>query len=467
MALDPRFRLSLRSNKGARVLSLVDEAGFDAFVKKLPRETRTYVEAVGFRASPGRFVALPSRTGGLDRFVAVHGKRSRYFETFGALAADLPPGLFTLDVELAEADATDAAIGFGAGAYRFDRYRKPRREVATLVLPKGVDRAAVESTLSSIYLVRDLVNTPTNDLGPRELAAEARKLGRQFDARVRVIVGEKLVEEGFPLVHAVGRASAEAPRLVDMRWGRRGPEVVVVGKGVCFDSGGLDLKPASAMRLMKKDMGGAAHALGLARMIMAAKLPCRLRVLIPAVENAVSGSSFRPLDVLPSRKGKTVEIGNTDAEGRLVLADCLTAAGKPDLMIDFATLTGAARVALGTELPALFTNDDALAGELADAAARTGDVLYRLPLHRDYRSALRSDVADLNNANEGGYGGAITAALFLEEFVEPGVPWAHLDVMAWNLSSRPGRPRGGEAMGMRAAFAAIAARVGGPSRPRP
>jgi leucyl aminopeptidase len=461
MALDPRFRLALRSNKGARVLSLVPEADLDAFVKKLPRETREYVLAVGFRATPGRFVALPSGTGGLDRFVAVHGKRCRPFETFGTLAATLPPGLYVLDAELSEADATDAAIGFGAGAYRFERYRKPRSEVATLLMPKAADRAAVESTLAATYLVRDLVNTPTNDLGPKELAAEARKLGREHDARVRVITGDKLIEEGYPLVHAVGRASAEAPRLVDMRWGKRGPEVVIVGKGVCFDSGGLDLKPASAMKLMKKDMGGAAHALCPARMIMAAKLPCRLRVLIPAVENAVSGSSFRPMDVLPSRKGKTVEIGNTDAEGRLVLADCLTAAGKPDVIIDFATLTGAARVALGTELPALFTNDDELAAQLLEGAERAGDPIYRLPLHRAYRSALRSDVADLNNVSEGGYGGAITAALFLEEFVEPGVPWAHLDVMAYNLSSRPGRPRGGEAMGMRAAFEAVAARVRG------
>lgn len=459
MALDPRFGLTLRAGKEARALELVEEAELDAFKKRLPRATREFVEAVGFRGGPGRFCALPNAEGGLDRFVAVHGKRGRYFETFGALASSLPAGVFSLVSDLGEAEATEAAIGFGAGAYRFEKYRATRLETPRLVIPKAADREKVESTLASIYLVRDLINTPTNDLGPKELADAARKIAREFQARVRVVVGDKLLDEGFPLVHAVGRASAEAPRLIDMRWGRRGPEIVLVGKGVCFDSGGLDIKPASAMKLMKKDMGGAAHALGLARMIMAAKLPCRLRVLIPAVENAVSGSSFRPLDVLPSRKGKTVEIGNTDAEGRLVLADCLTAAGKPDLLIDFATLTGAARVALGTELPALFTNDDRLAAELAEGAERAGDPLYRLPLHRDYRKALRSDVADLNNANEGGYGGAITAALFLEEFVEPGVPWAHFDVMAYNLGSGPGRPRGGEAMGMRAAFEAIATRV--------
>ena len=291
----------------------------------------------------------------------------------------------------------------------------------------------------------------------------ARKLAREFRARCSVIVGDDLLKKNYPMVHAVGRASDRAPRLIDIVWGNpRHPKVTLVGKGVCFDSGGLDLKPASGMKLMKKDMGGAANALGLARMIMSAKLPVRLRVLVPAVENSVSGDAFRPLDVLDSRAGITVEIGNTDAEGRLILGDALyeAASEDPELLLDFATLTGAARVALGPELPAMFSNDDTLACDLSKYGEAAGDPVWRLPIWKPYRRTMDSKVADINNIGEMAQGGAIIAALFLYEFVKDTVPWAHFDIMAWNMSSRPGRPAGGEAMAIRAAFGTIAARFG-------
>jgi leucyl aminopeptidase len=330
------------------------------------------------------------------------------------------------------------------------------RDPGRLAWPEGAARERVRAAAEATYWVRDLINTPANDMGPAELAAAARGLARRFGARLGVVAGPAL-REGFPAVHAVGRASRRSPRLLDLRWGRRGPQVVLVGKGVCFDSGGLDLKSAAGMKLMKKDMGGAAHVLGLARMIMAARLPLRLRVLIPAVENAVSGDALRPLDVIRTRRGLSVEVGNTDAEGRLILADALTAAGSPDLLVDFATLTGAARIALGTELPALFCNDDELAARLAACADAEDDPLWRLPLHAPYARMLRSSVADLSNVADGPYAGALVAALFLERFVDPGTPWIHLDLMGWNLGGTPGRPEGGEAMGMRAVFRLIEA----------
>lgn len=459
MARDPRFGLVARRTKAALALEIFEG---DLEALSLRPETRAYLEAAGYRPSHGRAIALPDERGGFDRFIVSRDPARPIFELFGALATTLPSALYYLANELSQAEATEAAIGFGAGRYHFDRYlsKKPE-ERARLVIPAGADGAAIDRTLDALYLARDLINTPTNDLGPTELAAAARALGRKHKARVQTVIGEKLLEKNYPLIHAVGRASADAPRLIDMRFGAEGKEIVIVGKGVCFDTGGLDLKPASAMKLMKKDMGGAAHALALASMIMAAQLPVKLRVLIPAVENSVSASAFRPLDILRSRKGLTVEIGNTDAEGRLILADALTAAGRPDLLIDFATLTGAARVALGTDLPALFVNDDRLARSILEAADELDDPLHRLPLHRAYRKGLSSAIADLNNISDGPYGGALTAALFLAEFVEEGVPWVHIDMMAWNLSARPGRPRGGEMMGVRALYRAIERFVAG------
>ena len=324
-----------------------------------------------------------------------------------------------------------------------------------LVWPARADKSRVNAMAQAVSLVRDLINTPAEDMGPSELAAEARKLGRRFKADVKVITGNALLKQNYPTIHAVGRASDDAPRLIDLRWGRKSdPKVSIVGKGVCFDTGGLDLKSAAGMLRMKKDMGGGAHALGLASLIMALKLPVRLRMLVPAVENNVAGNSIRPLDVVKTRKGITVEIGNTDAEGRLVMCDALADADseKPDLIVDFATLTGAARVAVGTDLAAMFTNSDELAADLEKAARAVNDPLWRMPLWQPYRKLLDSKVADINNVSEGGFAGAITAALYLQEFVGEGTAWAHFDIMAWNTMPRPGRPVGGEAQGLRAVF---------------
>ena len=315
--------------------------------------------------------------------------------------------------------------------------------------------------------MRDLVNTPAEDMGPAELAEAARKVAKAGGAKFSTIVGPALLKRNYPCIHIVGRASSRPPRLIDLRWGRRGPKVTLVGKGVCFDSGGLDLKTANYMQLMKKDMGGAAHVLGLAQMIMAAGLELRLRVLIPAVENSVSANAYRPLDIVRSRKGLTVEIGNTDAEGRVILCDALAEADteKPDLLIDIATLTGAARVALGPDLPALFANDDLVAEAVLKHGKAVEDPLWRLPLHKPYRKLIDSKVADINNAGDSPFAGAITAALFLADFVDPATHWLHLDVMAWNPTARPGRPVGAEAVAIRALYALIADQAG-PRRKR-
>ncbi|QQS15024.1 MAG: leucyl aminopeptidase family protein [Rhodospirillales bacterium] len=382
---------------------------------------------------------------------------------YGALATRLPPGEYCLVGDLDAAAATAAATAFALGTWRFTRYRGRAKPGPRLVWPAKCDRAAVERVVDGMFLGRDLITTPANDMGPAELAAAAKKLAQRHRARFSAIAGEELLRRNFPVIHAVGRASTRAPRLVDIVWGRAGaPKVTLIGKGVCFDSGGLDLKPATGMLMMKKDMGGAATVLAAASMIMAARLDVRLRVLIPAVENSVSGNAFRPMDVIRSRKGVTVEIGNTDAEGRLILCDALTYAArfKPAMMIDVATLTGAARVALGPELPALFCNDDALAEALLKAGREREDPLWRMPLWSDYRRFLDSKIADINNAAQSPFGGAITAALFLREFVPDSVPWAHIDTMAWNQTARPGRPEGGEAMAARAIFAAIGERFG-------
>lgn len=426
-------------------------------LKQLPRSVGTWVETHGFEGKPASHFAAPvDGDGNLVVVAGVDGNDDIW--SWGGLAAALPEGRYALPDDMDEGAATKAALGWALGSYRFDRYRKSDRKPCELVWPKGADRAAVKRDAAAISLVRDLVNTPASDMGPADLSTAAKKLAKEFDAKFKEVVGDELLEKNFPMIHAVGRASATPPRLIDMTWGKaKDPKITLVGKGVCFDSGGLDLKPSSAMLLMKKDMGGSAQALGLARMIMEAGLPVRLRVLIPAVENAVSGNAFRPMDILNSRKGITVEIGNTDAEGRLVLGDALALAceEKPDLLIDFATLTGAARVALGTDMPAMFTPSDALAGELTAASAAVRDPLWRLPLHDDYRRMLDSKIADINNAGSGPYAGSITAALFLKEFVAEEIEWAHFDLMAWNLSTRPGRPEGGEAQAIRAVFETI------------
>ncbi|HMB77850.1 MAG TPA: leucyl aminopeptidase family protein [Kiloniellaceae bacterium] len=449
--------LLAKASAASRPLLLLDSAGLETWRKEQSVAVDAWLNLSGFKGQSGSFCPLPDDKDGRQRFLAGWDPENPLWSA-AALAAKLPEGSYTLTATPTGCDDALFTLGWRLGSYSFDRYKDKNKALAKLVCPAGVSRAATEALAEAVFLTRDLINTPANDMGPAELAAAAATLAERHGAKVKVTVGERLLKANYPAIHAVGRASSNAPRLIDLAWGHRGPKVTLVGKGVCFDSGGLDLKSAAGMLLMKKDMGGGAHVLGLAAAVMAAKLPLRLRVLVPAVENAVSGNALRPGDIIATRKGLSVEIGNTDAEGRLVLADALAEAcrGAPDLIVDFATLTGAARVALGTDLPALFCNDETLAAALLSAGLRQADPLWRLPLHRPYRRLLDSPVADMNNVSKGGYGGAITAALFLESFVDGDVPWAHIDLMAWNLTSKPGRPEGGEAMGLRAAFAMLA-----------
>nr|WP_211106335.1 leucyl aminopeptidase family protein [Nitrospirillum iridis] len=454
------------AEKAADTVTLVPvrKEGLDAWLETAPAATSAWVRSTGFTAEPGTTSLLPAADGRLDRVLVGVGETLDLW-SFAGLPTTLPAGKgqasYALDDSLTPAQATAAATGWALASYRFTRYRKAAKELPRLVLPAAADAEAVDSMARAVTLVRDLINTPAEDMGPADLAAAARALADEFGADVSVIVGDDLLARNYPTVHAVGRAAAKPPHFIDLTWGDAAqPLVCLVGKGVCFDSGGLDIKAAGGMLLMKKDMGGAAHVLGLARLVMAAKLPVRLRVLVPAVENAIAGNAFRPMDIITTRKGLTVEIGNTDAEGRLILCDALAEAdsAKPALILDFATLTGAARVALGTDLPALFANDDQLADDILAGAKETGDPLWRLPLWQGYAKQLDSKIADLNNAPGGGYGGAITAALYLERFVSKGTPWAHIDLMAWNTTTRPGRPEGGEAMGLRATFAMLSRR---------
>ncbi|MBK8008885.1 MAG: leucyl aminopeptidase family protein [Rhizobiales bacterium] len=378
----------------------------------------------------------------------------------GKLATVLPEG----DWKFARAphDVRLAAIAFALSTYRFARYRAGKGKQLRLVAPSNVDAKEVTRIAEGMALARDLVNTPSNDLGPVELEAAIRTLAKKHGAKAASIVGKDLLKKNFPLVYAVGQGSERAPRLVEFSWGKAThPKVTLVGKGVCFDTGGLDIKPSSSMLLMKKDMGGAAAALALAHMIMDAKLKVRLRVIIPAVENSISGIAFRPGDIYKSRNGITVEIGNTDAEGRLVLADALSLADeeKPELLVDFATLTGAARVALGPEIPPAFTNDDALWSSLEKHASAQADPLWRMPLWKPYMAMLDSRIADTNNVGSG-HAGAIVAALFLSKFVERAKSWLHLDIFGWNPKERPGRPEGGEAHSVRALYALLSERYG-------
>jgi len=438
------------------------KADLDGWLSLQPPAVAAWVRAVNFTAEAGATALLPGDDGRLGR-VLVGVSAVDDLWAFAGLPGSLPPGSYRIDAELDRRAATRAALGWALGSYAFTRYKKSGKDFAQLVWPQNADHGDVERAAAATWLVRDLVNMPAGDLGPAELAEAARALAEEFQADIKVIVGDDLLKKNYPAIHAVGRASPREPRLIDITWGRRDdPKVTLVGKGVCFDTGGLDIKPSSAMLLMKKDMGGAAHALGVARMVMMAGLPVRLRVLIPAVENVISGNAFKPQDVLKTRKGLTVEVGNTDAEGRLILCDALAEADaeKPALLVDFATLTGAARVALGTDLPALFANNEELAADLLAASEVASDSMWRLPLWQGYRKGLDSKVADIGNVTSHGFAGAITAALFLESFVSKETPWAHLDTYAWNGSARPGRPEGGEALGMRAVYALIEKRFG-------
>ncbi len=440
----------------------VDDAGWKSVRDQLPAEARAFADAAGFGPESGRFLLVPGGAkGGVGGCLFGLGKRGdRHADPMlaGKLAGLLPQG----DWKFAAAprDARLATLAFVLGAYRFGKYRAAKKKMPRLVVPEGVDGREVSSIAEGVCLARDLVNTPANDLGPAELEAAIRSLAKRHGAKVSSVVGKDLLKKNFPLVYAVGQGSERAPRLVEFTWGKPShPKLTLVGKGVCFDTGGLDIKPDAAMLLMKKDMGGAAASLALAHMIMAAKLKVRLRVIVPAVENAISGIAFRPGDIFKSRSGVTVEIGNTDAEGRLVLADALTLAGeeKPDLVIDFATLTGAARVALGPDIPPAFTDDDALWTALEKHAKREADPLWRLPLWQPYMEMLGSKIADTNNVG-GGHGGAITAALFLSKFAGAAKSWLHLDIFGWNPRERPGRPEGGEANAVRALFALLTER---------
>ncbi|HEY2540349.1 MAG TPA: leucyl aminopeptidase family protein [Stellaceae bacterium] len=439
---------------------------FSAWFVAAAEPERHWLRATGFAAEAGKFALLPGSDGGLGRVLVGLGDDPDAGSTMWALSGLpdlLPEGSYRLDALPDGAEPTRLTLGWALATYRFTRYSDKPARGAALVWPDGADRNQVERLARAIFLARDLANTPAGDLGPEELAQAAIEIAKAAGACHRVIIGDELLAENYPTIHAVGRASARPPRLVDIVWGEpAAPKVTLVGKGVCFDTGGLDLKTAQGMRLMKKDMAGAAIVLALGQAIMDAKLPVRLRVLLPCVENSVSSNAVRPLDIVRTRKGLTVEIGNTDAEGRLILCDALAEASteNPELLIDMATLTGAARVALGPELAALFCNDDALAGELLAAAAAEEDPMWRLPLWRPYRKMIDSKIADINNVSEGPHAGAITAALYLQEFVASGVPWAHLDVMAWNPQSRPGRPEGAEATAMRALYAHIAHRFG-------
>ena len=459
-----------RADAGTVPIVPIETAVFDAWRAARPDTLKAWVDSTGFTAAAGE-ASLVAGPGGALASVLVGLESHDGIWAYADLPGRLPPGNYRIDARMERAAATGAALGWALGCYRFDRYASRRAgPVPALVWPRGADRDHVIRAAEATTTVRDLINTPAGDMGPADLSATVREIGAAHGARVAVTAGEGLLKRNFPAIHAVGRASANAPRLIDLRWGRTGaPKVTLVGKGVCFDTGGLDLKPASDMLRMKKDMGGAAQVIGLARMIMAAGLDLRLRVLIPAVENSVAGNAFRPLDVIATRKGVSVEVGNTDAEGRLVLCDALDEAEreKPDLLIDCATLTGAARVALGTDLPALFCNDDALARDLLDRGAEVSDPLWRLPLWQPYRRMLDSKVADINNVSEGGMAGSITAALYLQTFVGARTPWIHIDLMAWNVGARPGRPVGGEAQGMRALYALIERRFAGrPARRR-
>jgi leucyl aminopeptidase len=439
---------------------------FASWAAAAPDPERNWAQSTGFAADAGKLSLVPGENGRLGRVLVGLGGESDAASSIWALAGlpdALPEGSYRLDPGPAGADPTRLALGWALATYAFTRYHAKPASGATLVWPEGADRGLVERLARAVFLARDLVNTPAGDLGPEELAQAAAGVTEAAGACHRVIVGDELLAENYPTIHAVGRASSRPPRLVDIVWGDpAAPKVTLVGKGVCFDTGGLDLKPAGGMRMMKKDMGGAAIVLGLAQAIMDARLPVRLRVLLPCVENSVSGNAMRPLDIVRTRKGLTVEIGNTDAEGRLILCDALAEASTetPQMLVDMATLTGAARVALGPELAALFCNDDALATALLAAAAAEEDPMWRMPLWRPYRRMIDSKIADLNNVSEGPHAGAITAALYLQEFVDPGIPWAHLDVMAWNPQSRPGRPEGAEATALRALYTHIAGRFG-------
>lgn len=443
--------LSFENNADATPIELVSKPNFSEWLAQQSEKVSNLVERAEFNGAANRYVEIPDGTGRLERVVAGIGNEPTH-KSLGALPNALSHGAYTIDNPPSE-NFYEMALGWGLGSYRFTTYRA-NDLTGPRVLHVDSEYQSVQDEIDTIGLVRDLINTPASDMLPHHLEAEVRRVANRHSADLDVVLDKELLKRGYRTIYTVGQASASEPRLMDLTWGSEDdPKLTILGKGVCFDSGGLDLKPATGMRSMKKDMGGAATALGLADLVMRRQLPVRLRLLIPAVENAVSGNAYRPGDVIRTYKGLTVEVGNTDAEGRLILCDALALASEdePELMVDFATLTGAARSAVGTEIAAMFTNDDEAASRIEDAATQLDDPVCRLPLYKGYRPGLRSPVADLCNIANFPEGGAITAALFLEAFVEK-TRWVHYDINAFNAKARPAHPIGGEAMGLRATY---------------
>lgn len=440
-------------------LHVIEPPALSDWLDTQPAEVAKWVSANRFSGDPGEVLMVPGPDGAPVMALAGYGtvaKRARGRFVLAGAAGKLPDGRYRIASGLPEGDRAREALGWLLAGYRFERYHGKEAGDVQLVAPDGVDIARIETIAEGETLIRDLINTPTSDMGPEQLEQAARDLAGRHGARIDVIAGDDLPKRNFPMIHAVGRASTSAPRLIDMEWGGSGPRLTLVGKGVCFDTGGLNIKPGNSMALMKKDMGGAANVLGLAHMIMALGLDLRLRVLIPAVENSISGNAMRPGDILTSRKGLTVEINNTDAEGRLVLADALAyaAEGTPDLLMSMATLTGAARVALGPDIAPFFTDDDSTAQALADSADRVDDPVWRMPFHAPYEADIEPGIADLDNAPGGGFAGAITAALFLRRFVDDS-PYVHWDIYGWQPKAAPGRPKGGAGHATRAILDAL------------
>ncbi len=455
------------SSVGAIPLHVVEKSALESWSANQSAVTRRWIASSGFDGSLGSTLSFPDAEGGIAAVLVGWGDsaaRTRGRFHLAQIVPGLPAGTYRIASGLKKSDRDEAALGWLLSQYHFDRYRKSKPMKARLVAPDGVDSGRIEAITAGEFLTRDLINTPASDMGPEKLEAAFRDLAERFGANVEVIKGENLLSDNFPMIHAVGRASEQGPRLMDLRWGPLdAPKVTLVGKGVCFDTGGLDIKPSSSMGLMKKDMGGAATVMGLAQMIMALNLKVRLRVLVPCVENSIAGNAFRPQDILTSRKGLTVEINNTDAEGRLILADALAYADedKPDLLFCLATLTGAARTALGADLPAMFSDDDSLAAELSIAGNLVGDPVWRMPFWNGYESLIEPGIADLDNAPSGGMAGAITAALFLRRFVSNPVGFAHFDFYGWAPTAKPARPKGGAGQAARAILQVLTQRYGG------
>ena len=448
--------------KASVAIHLVCTDTLEEWQKNLDHKQQLWVKVNDFKAKNGEVLIFSNEDGGIDSVAAGTGSEVYSPWLFSKIAVALPEETYHLEAILDDHVADLAAFGWAMAHYKYDHYLKEKNQkCAILTVSDNCNLGRVNSWVRGSNLARDLVNTPTCDMGPSELAGVSVQLAKQFKAKIDITSGEELLKKGYNTIHAVGRAAEKEPRLIDIKWGNdKAPKITLVGKGVCFDTGGLDIKPSSAMLTMKKDMGGAAHVLGLGQMIMESGLDIRLRILIPAVENNIAGNAFRPGDIIKSYKGTTIEVGNTDAEGRLVLCDALALASEeqPELIMDFATLTGAARVALGTDVPPYFTDDDTLSAELLKVSKCQHDPLWPLPLYTPYKELLNSTVADINNVGSTGFGGAITAALFLKGFVGKNIPWVHFDVYAWNASEKAGKPKGGEAMGIRTAFEYLAAK---------